>query len=72
MYKYLTFFSIFRLFPVGKNRQKNNLKACVFVNSALKIHCHIGKNTLLHMGYITHIENVKHPEGLLETSMDGC
>jgi len=30
--------------PSGKNRQKNNLKECV---SALKIRCHIVKNTFL-------------------------
>jgi len=28
----------------GQNRQKNSLKESVFVNSALKIQCHIVKN----------------------------
>jgi len=32
-------------FPVGR---KISLKECVFVNSALKIHCHVVKNTLLY------------------------
>jgi len=29
------------------NRQKNILKECVFVDSVLKIQCHVVKNTLL-------------------------
>jgi len=29
-----------------------NLKECVFVNSALKIRCHIVKNTLLQLKFI--------------------
>jgi len=33
--------------PSGQNRQKNSLKVCIFVNSALKLQCHIIKNTLL-------------------------
>jgi len=32
--------------PSGQNRQKNNLKECAFVDLALKIQCHIVKNTL--------------------------
>jgi len=37
--------------PVGKIA-KNSLKECVFfVNSALKIQCHIVKNTLLQMAF---------------------
>jgi len=34
------------IFPVGKIAKKNTLKECSFVNSALKIQCHIIKNTL--------------------------
>jgi len=34
-------------FSVGKITKKNNsLKECVFVNLALKIQCHVVKNTL--------------------------
>jgi len=33
--------------PNGQNRQENSLKECAIVNSALKIQCHIVKNTLL-------------------------
>jgi len=32
--------------PVGKITKKS-LKECVFVNTALKLQCHIVKNTLL-------------------------
>jgi len=33
--------------PVGKNtKKKNSLKECAFVNSALKIQCHVVKNTV--------------------------
>jgi len=34
-------------FPSGQNRQKDSLKECVFVNSALNLQCRIVKNTLL-------------------------
>jgi len=38
--------------PSVQNRQKkNSLSECVFVNSALKIQCHIVKNTLLHTAF---------------------
>jgi len=36
----------FCTFPVGKIIKKNSLKECVFVSSALKIQCHVVKNTL--------------------------
>jgi len=32
--------------PSRKNRQKNSLEECLFVNSAFKIQCHVPKNTL--------------------------
>jgi len=38
------------MFPSGKNRQKKK-KECVFVNSALKMHCHVVKNTLLQTAF---------------------
>jgi len=34
-------------FPVSKITKKKSLKECVFINSRLKIQCHIVKNTLL-------------------------
>jgi len=41
--------------PSGQNRQKNSLKECVkecvFVNSALKIQCHVVKYTLLQTAF---------------------
>jgi len=44
--------SLFLLLPNGQNRQKkNNLKEGVFVNSALNLQCHIGKNTLLRTAF---------------------
>jgi len=39
------FFAITSYLPSGQNRQKNNLKECVYVNSALKMQCQIVKNT---------------------------
>jgi len=33
----------FLYLPSGQNRQKNTLKECVLVNSALKLQCHIVK-----------------------------
>jgi len=32
--------------PSGQNHQKQSEGSCVFVNSALKMRCHIVKNTL--------------------------
>jgi len=44
--KYLKRYIYIAINPVGKIA-KNSLKECDFVNSALKIQCHIVKNTLL-------------------------
>jgi len=41
----------FRLQPSGQNRQKNSLKCIFVINSALKIQCHIVKNTLLQTAF---------------------
>jgi len=38
-------------YPSAQNRQKKSLKEGVFVSSALKIQCHIVKNTLLHTAF---------------------
>jgi len=35
---------LIRKLPSVQNRQKNDLKGCVFVNSALEIQCHIVKD----------------------------
>jgi len=46
--------------PVGKIAKKNSQKECIFVNSALKIQCHIVKSTLLQtafFGDFAHWEN---------------
>jgi len=43
--------------PSGQNYQKNSLKECVLVNSALKIQCHIVKNTLI----IRNVRRCKRP-----------
>jgi len=32
-----------KIISSGQNRQKNNLKECDFVNSALRIQCHVSK-----------------------------
>jgi len=40
-----------RSIPSGQNCQKNSLKECVFVNLALKIKCHIVKNTLIQTAF---------------------
>jgi len=37
---------------VDKIAKKYNLKECVFVNSALKMKCHIVKNTLLQAAFL--------------------
>jgi len=36
---------------VGKIDKKNSVKECVFVNSALKIQCHVVNNTLLQTAF---------------------
>jgi len=36
---------------VGKIAKKNSLKECSFVNSALKIQCHIVKSTILQTAF---------------------
>jgi len=36
---------------VGKIAKKDSLMECDFVNSALKIQCHIAKNTLIQTGF---------------------
>jgi len=42
-------FNFFPLRPVGKFAKKNQLRECVFVNSALKYSAIIVKNTLLRL-----------------------
>jgi len=44
---FMTCSSFIPLNPVGKIAKKNSLKEYVFVNSVLKILCHVVKNALL-------------------------
>jgi len=46
--------------PSEKNRQKYSLKECVIDNSALKIQCHIIKNTLLQTAFSAILPTAKY------------
>jgi len=39
------------ILPNGQNCQKNSLKECVLINSALKMQCSVVKNTLLQTAF---------------------